>query len=167
MEPYSPIHLWLLLNQTDNYPAIYEYSLADKIMMHFKRIIFLSACCLFAVAVNAQQASPSAPGNLNTDSLKIEMAKQKKATAKQFAKTQLKSMVIKADNNCYGYYLLADGQLLIEQKTIPAIPGNNGFISQAEAKRTADFAIKKLKQGEMPPTISVEELKKLKITGVK
>ncbi|MBP9098447.1 MAG: hypothetical protein KBF74_06500 [Ferruginibacter sp.] len=37
-------------------------------------------------------------------------------------------------------------------------------MNEAEANRTADFAIQKLKLGEMPPTISVEELKKLHIT---
>ena len=133
-------------------------------MKRSKRIFFLIGCCLFAVAVNAQQAGPKLPGNLNADSLKIEMAKQKKATAKQFAKTRLTAMVTKANNHRYGYYILADGNILIDQKTIPAVPGNNGFISVAEAKRTADFAIKKLKQGEMPPTISVTDLQKLHIT---
>lgn len=47
---------------------------------------------------------------------------------------------------------------------MPAVPHNKGFINEAEAKRTADFTIKKLKLGEMPPTISVDELKKLHIT---
>jgi len=103
-------------------------------------------------------------GQTNTDSLKREMAKQKKAAAAQFAKTQLNAMVTKADDNSFGYYILADGNILIDQKNIPGVPGNKGFVSEAEAKRTADFAIKKLKQGEMPPTLTEDDLKKLKIT---
>jgi hypothetical protein len=104
------------------------------------------------------------PGQPNTDSLKREMAIQKKAATKQFAKTQLTAIVTNAGDNRFGYYILADGNILIDQKTIPAVPGNKGFISEAEAKRTADFAIKKLKQGEMPPTLTEKDLKKLKIT---
>jgi hypothetical protein len=116
--------------------------------------------------VHAQDNLPVLPGTMNPDSLKREMAKQKKAIAARFAKVQLTAMVTKVANNRFGYFIFADGQMLIEQNTIPAIGGNLGFVNEAESKRTADLAIKKMKEGEMPPSISVKELNKLKITGV-
>ncbi len=75
-------------------------------------------------------------------------------------------MITNSSNHQFGYYIFCNGQMLIDQKTIPAIPGNNGFVTKDEAKAVATLAIKKIKQGEMPPTISVTELKKMKIKGV-
>jgi hypothetical protein len=111
---------------------------------------------------HGQSATPL-PG-LNKDSLKIAVAKQKKETAAMMTKAKLESMVIKADSGRFGYYVFVDGQLTVEQKTIPGIPSNKGFIDEAEAKRTAELVIKKMKEGEMPPSISEGELKKIKIT---
>lgn len=109
-----------------------------------------------------QSATPL-PG-LNTDSLKLAAAKQKKETAAAMAGAKLESMVIKTDGGRFGYYVFVDGQLMVEQKTIPGMSGNKGFINEAEAKRTAGLVIKKMKEGETPPTITEAELKKLNIT---
>lgn len=111
---------------------------------------------------HGQSATPL-PG-LNTDSLKIAAAKQKKEMAAAMANAKLESMVIKVDAGRFGYYVFVDGQLTVEQKTIPGMSSNKGFISEAEAKKTADLVIKKMKEGEMPPTITEAELKKLNIT---
>jgi hypothetical protein len=133
-------------------------------MKNIFTIVFAAISTIYCTSAMAQAKGPAAAYTLNQDSLKREMAKQKKATAAQFAKTKLTTMVTNAADSSFGYYILADGNILIDQKNIPGVPGNKGFVSTAEAKRTADFAIKKLKQGEMPPTISVEDLKKLKIS---
>jgi hypothetical protein len=102
------------------------------------------------------------PGQ-NTDSLKTEMAKQKAENKKTAAKTHFQYFVIKAENNTYGYDIYADGNIYIHQSSIPAVGGNNGFSDTAAAGYTARFAIKKIKQGELPPTITVDELKKLHV----
>lgn len=132
-------------------------------------LLLLVALCLPA-CIAAQHSTLVVPpvtaavtGNM--DSLKLEMAKQKKATAAQFAKVELTAMVTKTTGGTFGYYIFADGQLLIDQKTIPGLPGNSGFITEAEARLVAEFAISKIKEGEMPPTISSEELKQLQITA--
>ena len=107
---------------------------------------------------------PSIP-HQNMDSLKRAMAKQKEANKKRAAKTQFTYFVIKANNNNFGYDVYADGNLYLHQNTIPGIGGNNGFADTASAGRVARFAIKKIQQGELPPTITTEELQELKITG--
>lgn len=125
------------------------------------------ACCqLFFLQVHAQQDRHTLPGHENMDSVKKAMALQKKALAKQYANTTITYMITNSSNHQFGYYIFCNGQMLIDQKTIPAIPGNNGFVTKDEAKAVATLAIKKIKQGEMPPTISVTELKKMKIKGV-
>jgi hypothetical protein len=61
----------------------------------------------------------------------------------------------------YGYQILKDGKLMIDQKNIPAIQGNRGFSSKSDAEKIAYFTIDKIKNGAFPPTISVEELDSL------
>lgn len=61
----------------------------------------------------------------------------------------------------YGYQILKDGKLMIDQKNIPAIQGIQGFSSKKDAETTASFAIEKIKKGAFPPTISVDELDSL------
>lgn len=61
----------------------------------------------------------------------------------------------------FGYQILKDGKLMIDQKNIPAVQGNRGFSSKSDAEKVANFAIDKIKKGAFPPTISVEELDSL------
>ena len=64
----------------------------------------------------------------------------------------------------WGYDIYKDNQLLVHQPNIPAIEGNRGFSSEQKAISVANLAIKKLRNGIMPPTISIEELDSLKVT---
>ncbi|MCE2713513.1 MAG: DUF4907 domain-containing protein [Cryomorphaceae bacterium] len=63
--------------------------------------------------------------------------------------------------NGFGYQILKDGQLMIEQQQIPAIQGIRYFSSEADALKTGELALKKIKDHLFPPTISVEELDSL------
>ncbi len=64
----------------------------------------------------------------------------------------------------WGYDIYKDNQLLVHQPNIPAIEGNRGFSSEQKAISVANLTIKKLRNGIMPPTISIEELDSLKVT---
>ena len=61
----------------------------------------------------------------------------------------------------YGYQILKDGKLIIDQQQIPAVQGNQYFTSEEDAKRTGELALKKIKEQMFPPTISIEELDSL------
>jgi hypothetical protein len=61
----------------------------------------------------------------------------------------------------WGYKIFDNGTLFINQPHIPAIQGNKGFSSKEKAEITANFAILKMEQGFVPPTISPEELDSL------
>ena len=69
--------------------------------------------------------------------------------------------IIAAPNNTFGYDVFADGNILIHQPQVPALPGNEGFKTREQAQRVGDFVIQKLKKGEMPPTVTTEEMKEL------
>lgn len=61
----------------------------------------------------------------------------------------------------WGYQILNNGDLYINQPHIPAVSGNKGFDSEAKATTTADFILYKLNNGLFPPTVSQEELDSL------
>ena len=76
---------------------------------------------------------------------------------------QLTYTIIPAANDTWGYEIFAEGKLLISQKSIPALPGNDGFKEQAQAMQVAEVVMQKILKGEMPPTVTVEELNALGI----
>lgn len=64
----------------------------------------------------------------------------------------------------WGYDIYVEGNKTIHQPIIPAIPGNNSFKTETDAKKVGTFAIgKMLKEGSLP-TILVTELDSLGIT---
>jgi Domain of unknown function (DUF4907) len=69
--------------------------------------------------------------------------------------------IIDAPHKTFGYDIYADGKLLIHQPHTPAMRGIDGFKSSERAIKVANLVIKKIEKGEMPPTVTTEELKKL------
>jgi hypothetical protein len=122
-------------------------------------LFLLIASLLVVQCLHAQQAS-NPP---NTDSLKNASEAIKAANKKSMADATLQHFVIKADSSTYGYSIYIDGKLYIQQTTIPAMPGGRGFSSIATAEKAAALVIKKIKEGELPPTLTVEELRQRKI----
>jgi hypothetical protein len=111
-------------------------------------------------AGQALSQGPAATGALNTDSLKKVAVEIKKANQEKAAKTTFQYFIIKADSATYGYSIYADGQLYIWQTNIPGMPGAKGFATEALATKCAGLVIQKMKEGEIPPSLTEEELKK-------
>ena len=92
----------------------------------------------------------------------LSAQKKQQATATQNISPKLTYTIINRADNTFGYDIYSDGKLKIHQPSVPAMPGNKGFTTNAAAEKVAQLAIKKMKTGESLPTISPEELKKLK-----
>ena len=58
----------------------------------------------------------------------------------------------------YGYDLYIDGKKTIHQPIIPAVPGNNAFATEEEAKRTGELAAAKMKATGSFPSLTIHEL---------
>jgi len=112
-----------------------------------KKIIICTIAILFALSVHAQQQ----PEN--------DAAKFPDAGAS--ANTKLTSMIIEAPGKTWCYDIYADGRLMIHQTSAPGLPGNQDFKTKAAAEKVAQLVINKIKKGEMPPTVSIEEMKEL------
>ena len=84
------------------------------------------------------------------------------AAAKQqvnpYAEADLTIRIISSVNNTFGYDILLQGRPFVHQPSVPALPGNEGFKTRERAQRVAELVVKKIKGGEIPPTVSVEEL---------
>lgn len=68
---------------------------------------------------------------------------------------------IEAESNTWGYKILIEGSPVIIQPNKPGLPGNEGFKTQEQAEKVAKLVISKIRNGEMPPTVTIEELKGL------
>ncbi|HYV90802.1 MAG TPA: DUF4907 domain-containing protein [Chitinophagales bacterium] len=64
------------------------------------------------------------------------------------------------ENSAWGYDILMgdSGKLYIHQPTIPSVPGNNGFKTEADAKKAGEFVAYKIRNHIMPPSVTPEEL---------
>jgi hypothetical protein len=83
--------------------------------------------------------------------------------ANTYANSKLTYKIINAPKHTYGYDVFADGKLMIHQTSAPALPGSQGFKTKEDATKVALLVIEKITKGEMPPTISIDEMKTLKV----
>jgi len=61
----------------------------------------------------------------------------------------------------FGYDILMDGSVKIHQPNVPAVQGNNGFSSEAKARKAGEFAAQKVRKNMMPPSVNAKELDSL------
>lgn len=116
--------------------------------------------------VSAQQAADSMPASgtppvLLADSLLGEAQVRHESLARQMAVTDIRYFVIRVSDGKYGYTVFIDGQLYIEQKSIPSIAGTAGFATTENADRVARRVVDKIRRGEMPPSVSVKDLQEM------
>ncbi len=71
--------------------------------------------------------------------------------------------IIDAPDGTFGYDILMDGRVIIHQPNIPGMPGLKGFINKEDAANVAKLVMGKLKNNQMPPTVTTDELDKIVI----
>ncbi len=129
-----------------------------------RKLFFITIFCLAFVPGIWSQSSNK---DKQKQPAKVSKTDSKPATqfpaAAQFANTKLTYKIIPAANNTFCYDVLADGKILIHQPSKPGLPGNEGFKTKADAEKVATLIITKIKNGEMPPSVTTDELKKLNV----
>ena len=73
----------------------------------------------------------------------------------------IKAEIVPSENHTFGYDIYMYGAVLIHQPSRPGLPGNSGFATEADAMKVAELVIKKIRNNEMPPTVTIEELREL------
>lgn len=128
-------------------------------MNHYKKGIKILFVFFLLFLINSASAQVYAPGAATHEMPKQET---KFPEASAFANSKMTYKIINATNSTFGYDIFADTKLMIHQPAIPGVSGNQGFKTKADAEKIAQLVIAKIKKGEMPPTITIEEMKKLK-----
>ena len=124
-------------------------SVAETVKSLAALILF---CCMSMTMLLAQP--PSAPTQPESSAAKFP-------AASTYANTKLTYKVIDTPEHTYGYDVFAGGRLMIHQTSVPALPGTEGFRTKEDATKVALLVIEKIKKGQMPPTISIDEMKRL------
>ncbi len=71
---------------------------------------------------------------------------------------KLTAHIIQASNGTFGYEVLSDGALFVRQTNLPGRPGNEGCRTREQAEKLSALVMQKIQRGEMPPTVTKEEL---------
>lgn len=88
---------------------------------------------------------------------------QKSPAGDTTSKASYTYTIIPSENKTWGYDIYMEKRLFIHQPDAPGLPGNEGFKTKAGAEKVARLVIGKIKKGEMPPSVTIEEMKKLKV----
>lgn len=116
-----------------------------------KRVFVVGLFALIAAILGQISASFGQAGTVST------------AQAGKIAASTLTYKIIGSEAEGFGYDVFADGKMVIHQPGIPGQPGIKGFRTKADSKKVAELVVRKLKNKEMPPTVSEEELRTLKV----
>ena len=82
-------------------------------------------------------------------------------SGEQFKNAKITYQIIPAANTTWCYDILVKGHLYIHQTNVPSLPGNEGFKTKEQAAKVAELVIRKMKKGEMPPSVTLDEMKKV------
>ena len=126
-------------------------------------ILTIIVCLAFIPKLWSQTSNQNKPQQLTKVSKTIAKPAAQFPAAAQFSNTKLSYKIIPAANHTFCYDVLADGKVLIHQPSKPGLPGNEGFKTKAEAEKVAQLIITKIKNGEMPPSVTTDELKKINV----
>ncbi len=86
------------------------------------------------------------------------------AKAAKMKKTKIEIKIFQnKEISGFGYDIILDGHIYVHQPNIPALPGNNGFSSEENARKVAGLVSYKIRNNIMPPTVEVKELDSLGI----
>jgi hypothetical protein len=80
-----------------------------------------------------------------------------------YANEEITIKIIPSSNSTFGYNILLLGRPFIHQPNIPGLQGNDGFTTKERAEIVARFVVKKIRNNEMPPVVTIEELNNLDV----
>ena len=94
---------------------------------------------------------------------KAKETNQKAINDNPYKDSDLTYKIIPSENNTFGYDILISGRAMIHQPSVPGLPGNEGFKREERARKVAELVIKKIRNNEMPPSVSLSEMNDLNV----
>ncbi len=142
-------------------------------MKIFKLLFFVSFCCSLVGCTSHRVADKQEPALVDyKDSVaapaistveKPTTATASTTTASADTSVTVKVFKSEAPMTGFGYDIYMHGKLYVHQNHIPAIPGQRDFATEKQAQQVGQLMADKISKGVMPPSITVEELRKFGI----
>ena len=125
-------------------------------------VAIIKSLCVFLILSSCGQGQADVKKSLDSSSSKTETS-QDDIKSDRAPKTdkEIRYELIDAPDATFGYQIIIDERVVIHQPNIPGMPGLKGFSEKEGAVKVAELVVRKLKNGEMPPTVSVDELNAL------
>ncbi len=157
---YKPPHLCIIKKFTHQ---------KLKPMKQLKPIFAIALAFSFSIATwqSTFAQAPSTPMQPDNSADQSRISREQFPAASAYTNTNLTYKIIDAPNSTFGYDVYAEDRLMIHQTSVPGLPGNEGFKTKEDAEKVALLVIEKIRNpallshsggGEMPPTISIEEM---------
>lgn len=127
----------------------------------FTSFLLLGACSEESEKVIDMRDASTIEQTINEDAADDESATTSDAQSTESSTWSYKVYLVSEGN--WGYQLFDGATMVINQPSIPAVQGIAGFDTKEKADKTARFVLEKMKRGEIPPTISREELERLNV----
>ncbi len=86
---------------------------------------------------------------------------KKKETPNPYADSAIEVKTFANADNTWGYDITIDGNIYVHQPNKPAVGGDKGFATEADAEKTGELVVSKIKNNILPPSVTPEELKNL------
>jgi len=119
--------------------------------MYIMKHLFLFFSITMSLTLSAQTNTAQSKGVTKSPSAEINK------------NTSYTYTIIPSVNRTWGYDIYMEKRLVIHQPSVPGLPGNEGFKTKVDAGKVARLVIEKINKGEMPPSVTIEELKKIKV----
>ncbi|MEA2013729.1 MAG: DUF4907 domain-containing protein [Thermodesulfobacteriota bacterium] len=119
-----------------------------------KTYTFLAIILVLLMILYLPEASISADKTTGKETVAAKEAQKNNS----YANAQISIKIIPSVNKTFGYDIFLDGKLLVHQPNIPALSGNEGFITKERAKKVAAFVVDKIRRNEMPPMVTTDDL---------
>jgi len=87
--------------------------------------------------------------------------KEAKEQKDPYTNAEITIKIIPSVKRTFGYDIILYGRTLVHQPNIPSLPGNEGFTTKERAKTVTEFVVKKIRKNEMPPAVTIEDLKNM------
>jgi hypothetical protein len=115
-------------------------------------IFYISLSVLFMLSIFAGLPGTSISADKTVGKKEVKQEKT------PYANAEITIKIIPSANKTFGYEIFLYGRPLVHQLNIPGLPGNEGFKTKKRAQTVAEFVVKKIRNNEMPPTVTIENL---------
>lgn len=114
------------------------------------KLLILFLLIFFSERINLQPSDPGTTISFLPDTSRYQNA-------------LITASLFPARQRTWGYAIYVNHVLLVHQPTIPCYPGQTGFLTSKDARAVAALVITKIRNGQLPPTVTREELRALGI----